>query len=83
MRLSPRLRKRHYYKVAIAGAQVGYSRAGSYRAADDGVIPTEWHGRFRLVPRKTWDRIRKRILRGLPPTPQPKPATAAGDNVLT
>jgi hypothetical protein len=64
MRLSRKLRKRFYYMVPEAGAQVFYSRAGSYRAADEGVIPTEKHGKFRLVPKKQWDPIRKQILRG-------------------
>src|ERR1700739_1897442 len=62
MRLSRKLRKRFFYMIPEAGAQAFYSRAGSYRAADDGIIPTEWHGRFRLVPKKRWDRIRKQIL---------------------
>jgi hypothetical protein len=71
MRLSRKLRKRHYYMVPAAGAQVGYSRAESYRAAERGDIPTEKDGRLLLVPRKRWDRIRKQLLRGpLPPTPQ-------------
>jgi hypothetical protein len=64
MRLSRKIRKRLFYKVPEAGAQAGYSRAASYRAADDGFIPTERHGKFRLVPRRLWDRIRKQIKRG-------------------
>jgi len=63
MRLSPKIRKRHYYRVPDAGAQVGYSRAESYRAAERGDIPTERNGKFLLVPRRRWDRIRARILR--------------------
>jgi hypothetical protein len=71
MRLSRKLRKRFFYMIPEAGAQAFYSRAGSYRAADDGIIPTEWHGRFRLVPKKRWDRIRKQILRGSLPKTRP------------
>ena len=69
MRLSRKLRKRHYYKVPEAGAQVAFSRAESYRAAERGDIPTERDGKFLLVPRKPWDRIKKQIFSGsLPKT---------------
>jgi excisionase family DNA binding protein len=47
--------------VEEAGAQLGLSRAGSYRAVQRGDIPTERDGRFLRVPRKRWNRIRKRI----------------------
>jgi hypothetical protein len=76
MRLSRKFRKRHYYTVPEAGAQVAFSRAESYRAAERGDIPIEKDGRLLLVPRKRWDRIRKQILRGpLRPT-RHKPASA-------
>jgi hypothetical protein len=74
MRMSRKLRDRLFYKVFVAGAQVDYTRTDSYRAADEGIIPTEWHGRFRLVPKKKWDPIRKKILRGKLPMPRRKPA---------
>lgn len=64
MQLSPKLRKQLYFMIPEAGAQVGYSRAGSYRAADDGVIPTTWVGRYRLVPRKPWTRVKRQLARG-------------------
>jgi hypothetical protein len=70
MRLSPKIRNRHFYLVPQAGGQVGWSRAGSYRAKDDGIIPVEKVGRFLLVPRKRWDRIRKQILSGKFPKPE-------------
>ena len=77
MRLSRKLRKRFYYSIPEAGAQVGFSRAESYRAAERGDIPTEKDGRLRPVPRKLWDRIRKQILRGsLPKTQTPVADTA-------
>ncbi|WP_141686844.1 hypothetical protein [Bradyrhizobium sp. LMTR 3] len=63
MRLPQELRERHYYSVDIAGAQIGWSRAGSYRAAERGDIPVERDGRFLLVPKRKWDRIVKRITR--------------------
>jgi hypothetical protein len=63
MRLSRKLRQRFYYSIPVAGAQVGWSRAESYRAAERGDIPTEKNGRFLLVPPKRWDRIAKRMLR--------------------
>jgi hypothetical protein len=61
--LSRKLRERFYYRVADAGKMVGFNRAESYRAAQRGDIPTEWRGRFLLVPRKKWDPIAKRLLR--------------------
>jgi hypothetical protein len=64
MRLPRNIRRRFYYPVADAGAQLGYSRAESYRRAEAGDIPTERDGKFLLVPRRKWDRIVKRLLRG-------------------
>jgi hypothetical protein len=78
MRLSRRLRKRHYYKVPEAGAQVFLSKASSYRAAERGDIPTERDGKFLLVPRKRWDRLRKQILRGSLLKTRPDRAAPAG-----
>lgn len=85
MRLSRKLRKRHYYTVPEAGAQIDFCRAESYRAAGRGDIPTEKDGRLLLVPRKRWDRIRKQLLRGpLPPTrhrsASANQSTASADN---
>ncbi len=74
MRLSPKMRKRHFYSVPQAGGQVGYSRPGSYRAVELGVIPVEKDGRLLLVPRAKWDRIAKQILSGKLPMP-PKVST--------
>jgi hypothetical protein len=64
MRLSAKLRKRHYYTVPVAGGQVGFSRAGAYRAVEAGTIPAVRSGKLLLVPRKRWDRIREQLLRG-------------------
>jgi hypothetical protein len=58
-----RFRKLDSYAVEEAGAEIGLSRAGSYRAAQRGDIPTEKNGRFLRVPRRRWNRIRNRILR--------------------
>ena len=55
LRLSRRLRRRFYYMIPVAGAQVGWSRSESYRAARRGDIPTEKFGRLKLVPREQWD----------------------------
>ena len=76
MRLSRKLRERFYYLVPAAGAQVGWGRSDSYRAAERGDIPTERDGRFLLVPRKQWDRKKKRILRG-PSFPRSQRPTAS------
>ena len=62
--LSRELRERFYYSVPVAGRMVGWSRPESYRAAERADIPTVWRGRFRLVPRRKWDGIVKRLLRG-------------------
>jgi hypothetical protein len=64
MRLSRKLRERFYYSIPVAGAQAGYSRSESYRAANRGDIPTERDGKFRLVPRTRWDADVKRLLWG-------------------
>ena len=61
MRAGRRLSSPGFYMVEEAGAQLGLSRAGSYRAVQRGDIPTERDGRFLRVPRKRWNRIRKRI----------------------
>jgi hypothetical protein len=67
MRLPRNLRLRHYYPVENAGAQLGYSRAEAYRRAKAGDIPVERDGKFLLVPRRKWDRIVSRLLRGAAP----------------
>ena len=54
--MSPALRARDYYKVEVAGAQVGWSRSESYRRREDGDIPAERYGKLWLVPRRKWDR---------------------------
>jgi hypothetical protein len=64
LRLSPLLRARLYYGVPEAGQKVGLKRSESYRAAERGEIPTEWRGRFLVVPRKKWDAMVKRLLAG-------------------
>ena len=74
MRLSRKLRRRHFYSVPVAGKQVGHSRAEAYRAAQRGDIPTVKDGRLLLVPRKQWDRIKKRISRGPISMPRHKKA---------
>jgi excisionase family DNA binding protein len=74
MRLSRKIRRRHFYSVEQAGKQVGQSRAEAYRAAARGEIPTERDGRLLLVPKARWDRIRERILRGPLPKPRRKGA---------
>ena len=50
-----RFRKLDSYAVEEAGAEIGLSRAGSYRAAQRGDIPTEKNGRFLRVPRRRWE----------------------------
>jgi hypothetical protein len=60
--ISREMRKRFFYAVPVAGAQIGLSRSGSYRAAEMGLIPTERDGRFELVPRQPWDRRVKKLL---------------------
>jgi hypothetical protein len=77
MKLSRKLRARFYYSIPVAGAQVGWGRSDSYRAAERGDIPTENVGRFKLVPRKPWDRKKKRILRGPATRPSRRPAAEA------
>lgn len=64
MRLPEELRYRNYYTVDAAGAQIGWSRASSFRRAHAGDIPIERDGRFLLVPKRKWDRIVRRIKRG-------------------
>jgi hypothetical protein len=50
------------YSVEDAGGMVGWGRSESYRRADAGFIPTRWYGRFRLVPRRPWDRKVRELL---------------------
>ena len=65
MRLSRKLRERFYYSIPVAGAQVGWSRSESYRAAGRGDIPVEkTEARFLLVPRRAWDRKVEQLLLG-------------------
>jgi hypothetical protein len=66
MRLSRKLREQFYYRVPVAGAQVGWSRSESYRAAERGDLPVEQLEGSRLlgVPRKKWDRQVRQLLRG-------------------
>ena len=61
MRAGRRLTSPDFYMVEEAGAQLGLSRAGSYRAAGRGLIPTKRDGRFLRVPRRRWDRRREKI----------------------
>jgi hypothetical protein len=61
MRIGRKFRLLDYYKVEEAGAQIGLSRAGAYRAASNGDIPTVRQGRFLYVPRRPWDRKRRRM----------------------
>jgi hypothetical protein len=58
------LRRRTFYMVEIAGAQIGLSRTQSYVAAAEGLIPTERYGRLRLVRRTVWDAKVKELRRG-------------------
>src|SRR5215831_12363596 len=60
--ISRKVRQRFYYSVPVAGAKAGLGRSQSYRAAEDGLIPTVRRGKFLLVPRKPWDRTVKRLL---------------------
>ena len=60
--ISRRVRERFFYSVPVAGAQIELGRSESYRAAEDGLIPTVRKGKFLLVPRKPWDRTVKRLL---------------------
>jgi hypothetical protein len=60
MRLPRSLRRRFYYLVEDAGAQLGWSRAEAYRRAVAGDIPIERDGRFLLVPKRKWDPIVRR-----------------------
>lgn len=60
--ISPEMRKRFFYPVPVAGAQIGLSRSGSYRAKEAGLIPTERGGKYELVPRELWDRRVKELL---------------------
>ncbi len=62
--VSRRLRQARYYAVPTAGGMIGLGRSDSYRAAAEGVIPTERDGKFLLVPKRLWDREVKRLLRG-------------------
>jgi hypothetical protein len=57
------VRRLHFYEVQEAGGQIGLKRSGSYTAAKAGLIPTERHGKFLLVPKRKWDRQVKRLLR--------------------
>jgi hypothetical protein len=66
MRLSRKLwRKRGYRTVPDAGTDVDWSRAESYRRAEDGTIPTERDGKYLWVPPQRWAKQVKR-LRGRP-----------------
>jgi hypothetical protein len=60
--ISRKVRQRFYYSVPAAGAKIELGRSQSYRAAEDGLIPTVRKGKFLLVPRKPWDRTVKRLL---------------------
>jgi hypothetical protein len=89
--LSRKLRGRFYYSIPEAGAQLGWSRSESYRAAQRRDIPVQKMGKLLLVPRREWDaavRHVRRKLRGLrlkaprlaplkPPTVCPTPDEAA------
>jgi hypothetical protein len=60
--ISRKVRQHFYYSVPVAGAKIELGRSQSYRAAEDGLIPTERRGKFLLVPRKPWDRTVKKLL---------------------
>jgi hypothetical protein len=60
------LRRKYFYKVEQAGAQVRLSRTQAYRAADAGAIPTERYGRLLLVRKTVWDAEVRRLKRGGP-----------------
>ena len=63
MRLSRKLwKKRGYKSVPAAGAEVDWSRAESYRRAEDGTIPTETDGKYLWVPPHRWEKQKKRLL---------------------
>jgi hypothetical protein len=62
--VSRKLRQRNFYTVPGAGAQIGLGRSSSYRQAEPGgVIPAERHGKFLLVRKERWNRIRRRMLK--------------------
>jgi len=60
--ISRKVRQRFFYSVPVAGAKIELGRSQSYRAAEDGLIPTVRRGKFLLVPRKPWDRTVKRLV---------------------
>jgi hypothetical protein len=63
MRLSRKLwKKRGFLTVPAAGRQVDWSRAESYRRAEDGTIPTEKDGKFLWVPAQRWAKQVRRLL---------------------
>ncbi len=62
--VSRETRRRFYYSIPVAGALIGLKRTQSYSAVEQGLIPTEKHGRkLLLVPKGLWDRQVKRLLR--------------------
>ena len=57
------LRLTTHYAVPAAGAQVGLGRTAAYEAALAGDIPVETYGRFKLVPKRKWDRMVRDLYR--------------------
>ncbi|ODM70501.1 hypothetical protein [Bradyrhizobium elkanii] len=78
MRLSPKLRARFFYSIPDAGLKVGWTRSEAYRAADEGDLPNERHGKHRLVRKSVWDPMVKRLLKeGPSPTKHRRPRKPA------
>jgi hypothetical protein len=70
------MRARYFYKVPEAGKKIGLNRSEAYRAVSRGEIPGERHGKFLLVPKKTWDRRVSRLLRNAPRRKAPSASAA-------
>jgi hypothetical protein len=74
--ISRKVRQRFYYSIPVAGRMIGLGRSQSYRAAEQGQIPTKRKGKFLLVPRKSWDRTVRRLLGGATQTAREAAAQA-------
>jgi hypothetical protein len=53
---------RNHYTIVQAGKKARMSRAGAYRAAERGLIPTIEDEGFLWVPKEVWDRQLARML---------------------